>query len=83
VVTDLTPAHDTDTAQNRLSGTPKGHSEVTCGEEQGEPRRSHRERHPPPKFTYEELGKPLILALSQFFGKFKDIIPDRQIPCQI
>lgn len=84
VVTDPTPAHDTDNVQNRFPVTPKRHSEVTCGEEQGkQPRRSNRERHPPPKFTYEELGKPLILALSQFFGKLQDIIPDHQIPCQI
>ncbi|CAL9701144.1 unnamed protein product [Knipowitschia caucasica] len=80
VVTDPTPAHDTDKAQESF---PEGHSEVTCGEEQSEPRRSQRERHPPPKFTYEELGKPLILALSQFFGKLQDIIPDHQLPCHI
>lgn len=83
VVTDPTPAHHTGNAQNGFPVNPKRHSEVTCGEEQGEPRRSHREKHPPPKFTYEELGKPLILALSQFFGKLQDIIPDHQIPCQV
>ncbi|KAJ7991581.1 hypothetical protein DPEC_G00285350 [Dallia pectoralis] len=63
VVTDPTPAHDSDQAQSSSSLNPKKHSDMTCGEEQGEARRSQRERHPPPKFTYEELGKPLILAL--------------------
>ncbi|KAJ8006365.1 hypothetical protein DPEC_G00134470 [Dallia pectoralis] len=58
VVTDPTPAHDSDQAQSSSSLNPKKHSDMTCGEEQGEARRSQRERHPPPKFTYEELGKP-------------------------
>ncbi|XP_029954791.1 protein NYNRIN-like [Salarias fasciatus] len=30
-------------------------------------RRSDRERRPPRKFTYDELGEPLILAISSFF----------------
>ena len=37
--------------------------------EPDEPRRSTRDRHPPQKCTYEELGKPLILALSSLFEK--------------
>ncbi|CAL9690038.1 unnamed protein product [Knipowitschia caucasica] len=30
-------------------------------------RRSDRERRPPQKFTYDELGEPLTLAISSFF----------------
>uniref|UniRef100_A0A3Q1HDU2 Gypsy retrotransposon integrase-like protein 1 n=1 Tax=Acanthochromis polyacanthus TaxID=80966 RepID=A0A3Q1HDU2_9TELE len=30
-------------------------------------RRSERERRPPQKFTYDELGEPLTLAISSFF----------------
>lgn len=36
-------------------------------QEQPEVRRSSRPRHPPRKLTYDELGKPLILAISSFF----------------
>uniref|UniRef100_A0A3Q1EMU4 Gypsy retrotransposon integrase-like protein 1 n=1 Tax=Acanthochromis polyacanthus TaxID=80966 RepID=A0A3Q1EMU4_9TELE len=43
-----------------------------------EPRRSARERRPPQKFTYDELGKPLILALSSFFESLQTILPQSQ-----
>lgn len=38
--------------------------------EQSEPRCSVRERRPPRKLPYEELGKPLILALNVLIQKF-------------
>lgn len=47
--------------------------------EPDEPRRSTRERRPPYKFTYDELGKPLILALSSFFESLQAILPKSQI----
>ena len=47
--------------------------------EPNEPRRSARERRPPHKFTYDELGKPLILALSSFFESLQAILPQTQI----
>lgn len=43
--------------------------------EQSEPRRSVRERRPPHKFTYDELGKPLILALSAFLENLQTVFP--------
>ena len=39
-----------------------------------EPRRSQRERHQPHKFTYDELGKPLILAICSLIGSLQDIL---------
>lgn len=39
-----------------------------------EPRRSHRERHQPHKFTYDELGKPLILAICSLIESLQDIL---------
>jgi transposase InsO family protein len=39
-----------------------------------EPRRSHRERHQPHKLTYDELGKPLILAICSLIGSLQDIL---------
>lgn len=42
-------------------------------------RRSQRERHPPHKLTYDELGKPLILALNQLFEMLNVIIPQHQV----
>lgn len=71
VVTDPAPVHDRHDAQNSFPETTERQLEVTCGEDHGELRRSRRERHPPPKFTYEDLGKPLIFALNQFFVKLK------------
>lgn len=47
--------------------------------EPNEPRCSARERRPPHKFTYDELGKPLILALSSFFESLQAILPQSQI----
>lgn len=54
-----------------------------------EPRRSHRERRVPHKFTYDELGKPLILAMTSFFESLRDIIvtpvssSPYQVPCRV
>lgn len=56
---------------------PQGPEEDTNaiqGHQSPEPRRSNRERRVPHKFTYDELGKPLILALSSFFESLQDII---------
>lgn len=39
-----------------------------------EPRCSHRERHQPHKFTYDELGKPLILAICSLIESLQDIL---------
>lgn len=47
--------------------------------EPDEPRRPARDRHPPRKFTYDELGKPLILALTSFFESLQAILPQSQI----
>lgn len=47
--------------------------------EPNEPRRSTRERCPPHKFTYNELGQPLILAISSFFERLQAILPESQI----
>lgn len=47
--------------------------------EPGEPRRSARERRLPQKFTYDELGKPLILALSSFFESLQTLLPQSKI----
>lgn len=47
--------------------------------EPDELRRSARERRPPHKFTYDELGKPLILALSSFFESLQALLPQSQI----
>lgn len=47
--------------------------------EPNELRRSARERRPPQKFTYDELGKPLILALSSFFESLQALLPESQI----
>lgn len=47
-------------------------------------RRSERERHPPHKFTYDELGKPLILAISSFFESLQDILePTSASHCRV
>lgn len=51
-----------------------------------EPRRSNRERRVPRKFTYDELGKPLILALNSFFESLQDVMTPMswssyQVPC--
>lgn len=54
-----------------------------------EPRRSRRERRVPNKFTYDELGKPLILAMTSFFESLQDIIvapvssSPYQVPCKV
>uniref|UniRef100_A0A3Q3JNV5 Gypsy retrotransposon integrase-like protein 1 n=1 Tax=Monopterus albus TaxID=43700 RepID=A0A3Q3JNV5_MONAL len=42
-------------------------------------RRSTRDRRPPHKFTYDELGKPLILAISSFFDRLQNVLPQFQI----
>lgn len=47
--------------------------------EPGEPRRSARERRPPHKLTYDELGKPLVLALSSFLENLHALLPQLQI----
>ncbi|XP_064189748.1 uncharacterized protein LOC135253859 [Anguilla rostrata] len=47
--------------------------------EPDEPRRSTRERRPAQKFTYDELGKPLILALSSLIESLQAILPQFQI----
>lgn len=39
---------------------------VAPGAESVNLRRSSREKHPPRKLTYDELGEPLILAISSF-----------------
>lgn len=39
-----------------------------------EPRCSHRERHQPHKFTYDELGKPPILAICSLIESLQDIL---------
>lgn len=80
VVTDPTPIHGIDNTEDSFPEAPEGHTEAKCEGEHSGLRHSHRERHPPPKFTYDELGKPLILALSQFFSKLQEIIPNHQIP---
>ncbi|XP_055017481.1 LOW QUALITY PROTEIN: uncharacterized protein LOC129411251 [Boleophthalmus pectinirostris] len=63
VVTDTTTVQGSDNAQSTYLEISQSTSETNAGEEPSELRRSLRERHPPSKFTYEELGKPLILAL--------------------
>lgn len=47
--------------------------------EPDEPRRSARERRPPHKLTYDELGKPLVLALSSFLESLHALLPQLQI----
>ncbi|KAK7893154.1 hypothetical protein WMY93_022306 [Mugilogobius chulae] len=83
VVTDSTPVQDADDAQSSCLEPSHRKSVANTEDEQSELRRSLRDRHPPPKFTYDELGKPLILALSQFFGRLQEIIPDHQMPCRV
>lgn len=50
--------------------------DVSVSPERGssEPRRSERVKRPPQKFTYDELGKPLILALSSFFASLENVV---------
>lgn len=42
--------------------------------EQSEPRCSVRERRPPRKLPYDELGKPLILALNVLFKNLQAVL---------
>lgn len=55
---DFTPSEPVDS-------TDAGTSEVST--EPVRLRRSNRERRPPLKFTYDELGKPVVLGTSYFF----------------
>ena len=43
-------------------------------------RRSVRERHPPRKLTYDELGEPLTLAISSFFQALGAAISHVSVP---
>lgn len=77
---DIPSAHcenDTSLPDQRLSLVPlvcqDGLNDIPL-HQLAEPRRSNRERRAPHKLTYDELGTPLILALSSFFGSLQNAI---------
>lgn len=82
---------ETDSPDQQYDPVPPGPEEgtnVIQGHQSPELRRSDRARRVPHKFTYDDLGKPLILALSSFFESLQEIITPvsnrpHQVPCSV
>ncbi|XP_036004828.1 uncharacterized protein LOC118566561 [Fundulus heteroclitus] len=73
--TDLEPTLiDTDLTSEIVGGTDNVVSAETSATEPVSLRRSERERRPPQKLTYDELGEPLTLAISSFFQALSCIL---------